>query len=95
MSEPLVPTAVSLRGDDWQAFSAAVLHHIEHYTVPQYGDKGSDLASEYTVEQCMQQVKKYAARAATNQREGQDVLDLLKIAHYVQMAYTIKTTQSV
>lgn len=92
MTEPLVPTAISLRGDDWLEFSAAVLQHIEHYTVPQYGDKGNDLASEYTVVQCVQQIKKYAARAGSNQRGGQDLLDLLKIAHYAQMAYSITSS---
>lgn len=38
-------TALSERGKDWLAFSAKVLAHIEEYTVPQYGDKGEDLAT--------------------------------------------------
>jgi pyruvate-formate lyase-activating enzyme len=77
---------MSEHAEDWRKFSARVEHHIETYTVNQYGDKGEDLATEYTPEYCMQQIKKYAARFGKNEREGQDQLDLLKIAHYAQMA---------
>ena len=42
---------MSIRGKDWDLFSINVRSHIESYTVPQYGDKGDDLASEYTTEQ--------------------------------------------
>lgn len=86
---------MSQRGEDWMGFAQAVYDHIEHYTVPQYGDKGADLASEYTLEQCMAQVRKYATRAGKNQREGQDALDLLKIAHYAQLAWLALQTSSV
>lgn len=81
---------MSIRGHDWAEFSIKVLNHVEEYTVKQYGDKGDDLASEYTKEQCLQQVKKYLARQGKNQREGQDKLDMLKMAHYLQMAWTIE-----
>lgn len=80
----------SERGIDWIVFQVAVWEHIEQYTVPQYGDKGGDLATEYTVEQCMQQIKKYASRFGKNQRDGQQNLDFLKIAHYAQMAWSIE-----
>ena len=79
---------MTLRGKDWQKFSNQVLSHINEYTVPQYGDKGSDLAEEYTPETCISQVKKYLTRFGKNQRQGQEKLDLLKLAHYIQMAYT-------
>jgi hypothetical protein len=73
---------------DWTIFSGAVAAHVKNYTVAQYGDKGSDLATEYTVQDCLSQAKKYLARHGRNERPGQDELDLLKMAHYVQMAYT-------
>ena len=76
------------RGKEWDEFQDEVLKHIEEYTVPQYGDKGSDIASEYTAEYCLSQVKKYQARFGSNSRKGQEKLDLLKMAHYIQMAYT-------
>ena len=78
---------MSKRAEDWKKFSAEVESHIENYTVPQYGDKGDDIASEYTSEHCINQVKKYAARFGKNSRPGQERLDLLKMAHYVQMAF--------
>ena len=75
------------RGKDWNLFQQQVLEHIENYTVPQYGDKGNDIASEYTTEYCLSQVKKYQARFGNNARQGQERLDLLKMAHYIQMAW--------
>lgn len=81
------PFNTSKRALDWRQFSDAVENHIETYTVPQYGDKGDDLASEYSAEDCLQQVKKYIARFGSNSREGQEQLDLFKMAHYIQMAW--------
>lgn len=80
---------MSIRSDEWLAFAQQVHEHIETYTVPQYGDKGEDLAGDYSREQCLQQVKKYLARQGKNQREGQDQLDLLKAAHYLQLAWSL------
>lgn len=77
----------SKRGEDWNKFQGEVLNHIETYTVPQYGDKGADIASEYSTEYCLSQVKKYGARFGSNSRPGQEKLDLLKMAHYIQMAF--------
>lgn len=77
----------SVRGLEWMEFSQAVYTHIENYTVPQYGDKGADLCSEYSVEKCLDQAKKYLARHGRNSRPGQDKQDLLKAAHYLQMAW--------
>jgi len=80
---------MSLRGNDWLEFSGKMMGHIELYTVPQYGDKPNDQCAEYTPEEFIMQIKKYVARFGKNSRDGQDLLDLLKIAHYAQMAYTL------
>ena len=80
--------AKTKRGADWVVFAEEVLHHIDFYAVPQYGDKGNDMATEYTAEDCIRHIKRYAARFGKNARPGQDKLDLLKIAHYAQMAAT-------
>lgn len=79
---------VSERGRDWIEFSKAVLYHIENYTVPQYGDKGNDQASEWSIEMLIEQTKKYANRYGRNSRQGQECLDFMKGAHYLQMAMT-------
>jgi len=78
---------MSIRADEWVMFSNAVADHIEFYTVPQYGDKGEDLCSDYSVEKCIDQAKKYLARHGRNSRPGQDQQDLLKAAHYLQIAW--------
>ena len=78
---------MSLRGDDWLEFSRQVKRHIENYTVPQYGDKGMDICTHYTAEECLTQAKKYIERYGRNSREGQQELDFLKMAHFIQMAY--------
>lgn len=77
---------MSQRGEDWKAFSQRVLDHIETYTVPQYGDKGEDQASEYGSAEHVLQAKRYLARYGKNSRPGQEILDLMKTAHYCQMA---------
>lgn len=77
---------MSKRGDDWKQFAEEVHSHIETYTVPQYGDKGEDMASDYSAQDCVNQVKKYMSRHGRNARPGQDRLDLLKSAHYLQLA---------
>lgn len=79
---------MSIRGNDWIAFQTKVWEHIENYTVPQYGDKGEDEADDFTAEDCVKQIKKYVARHSKNSRPGQDKLDLLKIAHYAQLAHS-------
>lgn len=78
---------LSQRGKDWIEFSAQVLAHIESYTVPQYGDKGEDEVTNWTVEDCLKAVSKYRSRHGKNSREGQDELDMLKMAHFIQIAF--------
>lgn len=85
---------MSKRGDDWQEFAIEVHNHIEVYTVPQYGDKGNDLASDYTAQECINQAKKYLARHGRNARPEQDALDLLKCAHYIQLAHDAYTKEA-
>lgn len=76
----------SVRGAEWMDFAMEVASHIEAYTVPQYGDKGVDQATEYTADDCIVQCKKYLNRYGRNARPGQERLDMLKTAHYLQLA---------
>ena len=76
---------LSLREQDWIAFSNIVLAHIRDYTLPQYGDRGNDLATDFTSADCALAISKYSKRHGKNSRPGQDGLDFLKIAHYAQM----------
>lgn len=74
------------RAKDWNDFATKVADHIENYTVPQYGDAPNDNVEAWSAQDCIAQVQKYAARFGNNQRAGQDELDLMKIAHYAQLA---------
>lgn len=74
------------RTKDWNEFAAKVADHIENYTVPQYGDAPNDNVESWSAQNCIAQVQKYAARFGNNQRTGQEELDLMKIAHYAQLA---------
>jgi hypothetical protein len=80
---------MNLKSLDWEEFSEAVHEHIDVYVVPQYGDKGEDPAVDYTIEDCVRNMKKYLARQGKNSRPGQESLDFIKIAHYAQMAFTL------
>ncbi len=75
------------RGREWGDFASAVLQHVETYTVPQYGDAPDDQVEEWTAAECALTIRRYASRQGKNSREGQDALDLLKIAHYACLAY--------
>ena len=78
----------SLRATEWLDFSGLVFNHIETYAVPQYGDRGSDPCTEYDLKDFVKQIEKYIKRFGRNSREGQDKLDLLKIAHYTCMLHS-------
>ena len=78
----------SIRAKEWLNFSLKVFRHIETYTVPQYGDKGIDQCSEFSSSDFITQIKKYLNRFGKNYREGQEKLDLIKIAHYACMLHT-------
>lgn len=84
---------MSIKGNDWTRFNTEVYNHIQTYVIPQYGDKGEDECADYTVEDLVKQIKKYAARQGKNSRPGQDKLDLIKIAHYAQMTFTLLQEQ--
>ena len=78
---------LSNRGKEWMVFSESVLEHIENYTVPQYGDAPTDLVETWSPDQCVLAIEKYCRRFKKNSREGQDLLDLKKIAHFACIAY--------
>lgn len=72
----------TLRGQEWINFAYEVLKHIDLYTIPQYGDLPNDAVASFTCEQIVSSIERYCARFGKNAREGQDQLDLKKIAHY-------------
>jgi len=71
-----------LKTEAWRKFSKEVENHIEHYACPQYGDIDSDLISEWSIGQCVDQIKKYASRYGNDVRPDQEKLNLLKIVDY-------------
>ena len=75
------------RATEWSEFADTVQEHIEEYTVPQYGQKGEDQLTEWTAADCVKQINKYANRFGKNQREGQELMDLVKMAHYCAVAW--------
>lgn len=84
---------ISLKVKDWLDFGDKVVTHIDNYVVPQYGDKGEDLATNYTISDCKLQMQRYLNRQGRNSRPDQDKLDLIKIAHYAQLAHTLLEEQ--
>lgn len=83
MTDSTVPKQVQL----WREFAALVEDHIVNYVIPQYGDEEEDLATAYTLEDCVKQSSKYLARVGRSSRPGEEARDLLKTAHYVQKAH--------
>ena len=79
---------MSERLAQFEAFEEVVEGHIEQYTVPQYGDKDEDQCTEFTEADFVTAMKKYLNRYGKNSREGQQQLDLMKIAHYACMLHT-------
>ena len=80
---------VSERGKDWIEFSNKVLDHIEKYTIKQYGDKGSDQCTEFDDQDFITNLKRYLNRHGKNSRLGQNKLDKIKMAHYIQMLHDL------
>lgn len=72
---------------EWEEFSKLVYSHIRDYTIKQYGCKGEDNVSEWSIKDLMEAIYKYYKRYKTNMRPGQEQMDLMKIAHYACMAY--------
>lgn len=74
---------ISNRGKEWMIFACEVLKHIEHYTVPQYGDKPGDPVEKWDPDTCILQIARYAARFNRDQRGyAHQWRDMMKIAHY-------------
>lgn len=80
----VLPTQRSM---DWEKFSTLVENHIATYALEQYGDKGDDPITGYSAEDCIKQAEKYLKRFGKGQRPGQETLDMLKAAHYIQLAH--------
>jgi hypothetical protein len=78
---------MSVREFQWREFSEAIAKHLREYTVPQYGDVGDDEITNYSAEDCVKHLQRYAARFGTQSRQGQQHLDFMKIAHYAQCAW--------
>ena len=70
------------RGKQWIAFAEKVLKHIDGYCCPQYGDFPNDACAGFSGEKIVSSIERYCKRFGKNSREGQDFLDLMKIAHY-------------
>lgn len=78
---------ISKKARKWDDFADMVHIHIENYVVPQHGDDGDDPAKEYSASDCIKQSQKYLARFGRQSRPGEEERDLLKAAHYIQMAW--------
>lgn len=77
----------SNRGKEWLRFSDVIMSHIESYTVPQYKDAPEDQAEEWTAEDCFKSIERYLNRRNSQSREGQELMDIKKMAHYLCLAY--------
>lgn len=73
---------------EWDWFSSLVRRHIKEYTIPQYGDYPDDMTSNWSIDTCMDQIRKYAHRLGRGARGREEELrDLLKIAHYAAIIH--------
>jgi hypothetical protein len=81
---------LSKRGKEWMEFSQQVLDHIENYTLPQYGDKGEDQASEYDLTTIAEHIRRYQNRMGRNARGSVEAKrDMIKIAHYASFGHNL------
>lgn len=71
----------------WMAFSTAVSFHIQHYVIPQYGDVDAAPERNYDATDCVKQADRYLTRFGRSSRQGEELRDLLKAAHWIQKAY--------
>ena len=77
------------RSEEWFRFSEEVAKHVTEYTVPQYGDWPTDQLTDYSPEDCIRQIAKYANRHFSGQRGKVELArDLLKIAHYACVCWS-------
>lgn len=81
-----IPATVA--GKMWREFQADVLTHIDHYTVPQYGDWPDCPAAQYGIPEIKTQLARYINRIGSNARGPEEALrDCLKIAHYASFLW--------
>ena len=79
---------MSRRGRNWMTFALKVANHVENYAVPQFGDQPNDHIEGWSAEDCIKQIEKYVDRFGRNQRGSVEQLrDMLKIAHYAELAH--------
>ena len=79
---------------DFMNFTYQIVEHIDNYTVPQYGDGPNDESASYTLDFIRDQIKKYLARYTSGVRGPKEQLrDDLKIAHYAQMGWKIRSKE--
>lgn len=78
---------MSKKIQSWLTFAVRVRNHIRDYVIAQYGDDGQDPATEYTVEDCIKHAQRYLARFGKQSRQGEELLDLYKAAHWIQIAH--------
>ena len=84
---------LSNRTNEWLRFSDLMVSHIESYTVPQYKDAPEDQAEGWTAEDCFKSIERYLNRRNSQSREGQELLDIKKMAHCLCLAYFKKETK--
>jgi hypothetical protein len=78
----------SQRWHQWFEFASKVSDHIEDYTVKQYGDMPNDQASEFTIRDIVQNMRRYLNRVESNARGHEEaVRDCMKLAHYACMLH--------
>lgn len=73
--------------NQWAAFSQVVATHIQDYVLPQYGDVENEPATDYDAGDCIKQSQRYLARFNRQSRTGEELLDIVKAAHWLQKAY--------
>lgn len=79
---------------DFMDFTDQMVEHIDNYTVPQYGDGPNDESANYSLDFIRDQIKKYLARYTSGVRGPKEQLrDDLKIAHYAQMGWKIRSKE--
>lgn len=78
---------MSKKIQSWLTFAVRVRNHIRDYVIAQYGEEGEDPAAEYTAEDCIKQAQRYLSRYGKQARRGEESLDILKAAHWLQIAH--------
>lgn len=74
---------LSLKSLHFLTFVIKVIHHIENYVIPQYGDYPDQMIDDFSMAEMASQVKRYAGRFGNNARGPvEDHRDTYKFAHY-------------